>query len=248
MEINSNISEICGAIIGDGWIESRETALYITGNKVEDKDYYDFALGPLFSETFLDVQPKLYPYWSVYGFHIYNQNTIRTILQLGIPKGYKADIVEFPDWVFSSEEIMSAAIRGYFDTDGNFSCKRCYGKYDNKFRKKYHCQPRIEIVSISKNLILQTYYILNTLGITPSKVSVRKGGFICNKKCQDAYRIRIDKLGDIKLWFEELRLSSNPKHITKYQIWKKFSFCPPKTTLNERKEILNNSLDPYSYY
>jgi len=33
---------------------------------------------------------------------------------------------------------------------------------------------------------------------------------------------------------------NNPVHITKYQIWKKFGFCPPNTNLQHRIRILDD--------
>src|SRR3989344_3701849 len=41
---------------------------------------------------------------------------------------------------------------------------------------------------------------------------------------------------------------TNQKHITKIEIWKKYGFCPPYTTLHERKQILKGKLDPYGFY
>ncbi|MDP1729534.1 MAG: hypothetical protein Q8L27_05015 [archaeon] len=48
-------------------------------------------------------------------------------------------------------------------------------------------------------------------------------------------------------WFKLIG-SKNSKHITKYQIWKEFGFCPPKTTLKERMQMLKKEISPYSYY
>ena len=37
----------------------------------------------------------------------------------------------------------------------------------------------------------------------------------------------------------------NPVKFTRYLIWKKFGFCPPNTTLQQRQDILNGKLDIY---
>lgn len=242
------IAEICGAVIGDGWIESTESALYIVGNITEDKDYFDKHLGPIFSKTFIRVNPRLYPYWSVYGIHTYAQNIIKDIIKLGIQKGNKANYAKIPKWIFSSKKLMAAVLRGLFDTDGSFYCKKCYGKYDNEFRKKYHCQPTIQIKSTSKELIVQIFKIMERLDLHPEKIKIRKGGFLYNKNCKESYFVKLNKLDEIRKWFEILKLSSNPKHITKYLIWKKFGFCPPYTTLVDRKRILEGNIDLSSYY
>ena len=41
---------------------------------------------------------------------------------------------------------------------------------------------------------------------------------------------------------------NNYAKYSKYEVWKKFGFCPPYTTLKQRKKILNGELDPYSFY
>lgn len=35
----------------------------------------------------------------------------------------------------------------------------------------------------------------------------------------------------------------NPVHLTKYDIWKKFGFCPPRTKLQQRIDILEGKID-----
>jgi len=38
------------------------------------------------------------------------------------------------------------------------------------------------------------------------------------------------------------------KHLTKYEIGKKYGFCPPNTTILERRNILKGVIDINSYY
>lgn len=40
----------------------------------------------------------------------------------------------------------------------------------------------------------------------------------------------------------------NPVQITRYLVWKKFGFCPPKIGIEKRKLILNGKLDPKYFY
>ena len=42
--------------------------------------------------------------------------------------------------------------------------------------------------------------------------------------------------------------SNNPKHITKFWIWQKWGFCPPRTKLNMRMLILNGLIQPEAFY
>lgn len=245
---NSDIAEICGAIIGDGWIETKGKALYITGHPTEDKVYYDQYLASLFSKNFIKVKPKIYRYWRVYGFGVYKQKIIKEIIKLGIKTGNKSSNIRIPKWIFVKEKFMIAVLRGIFDSDGSFYCGKCYGKYDNAFRKKYHCQPRIQITSISKNLIIDTFKIMLDLGFHPEKIKSRKEGFKCGRNCKKSYLIRLNRLKEIKNWFKLFKLSANPKHISKFKLWIKFGFCPPSTTLEERRKILKGEININSYY
>jgi len=54
-------------------------------------------------------------------------------------------------------------------------------------------------------------------------------------------------MSDIKRWFAIIG-SSNPRHQTRHLVWKQFGFLPPRTNINQRKEMLNGKLDPNSFY
>ena len=244
------LAEICGAFIGDGWIESRGRSCYLAGNKTEDKEYYDEHMTQLFKEVLIETKPQLYPYWRVYGIGLHNVRLIQFLTNLGIPKGKKAHSAQIPQWILSSHDdaIKIAFLRGLFDTDGCLESKKCYGKYDTPFRKKYHCQPRIVFTSISEVLMIQVLNLLKELQFHPEKINLRKGGFMNNFNHEKSYRIRLNKLEEIKRWFDILYISANPKHTTKYFLWKKFGFVPPRTTIEERRNILKGEVDIYSYY
>lgn len=91
-------------------------------------------------------------------------------------------------------------------------------------------------------MIVETNKLLNKLKIK-NFVKYHKSK---DKNWRDSYHIVVDGGINVKKWFEIIG-SKNPKHITKYQIWKKFGFCPPKTTIIQRKEILKNKISPYFY-
>ncbi|MEI6732237.1 MAG: LAGLIDADG family homing endonuclease, partial [archaeon] len=133
-------------------------------------------------------------------------------------------------------------LRGFFDTDGSISCQRNYSIKNNK----YHTQIRIYLVCISKNLITEIAKILEDLGfkyIWIEKEPKSKDGFNRSK----AYGVKICGGIQVSKWFKEIG-STSAKHVTKYNLWKKFGFCPPYTTLEDRKKMLKNQLPPYYYY
>ena len=173
--MNKDIAEICGALIGDGWIESRGGSLYICGNKKEDRDYYDKHLIPLFSSTFHKVVGKDYPYWEVYGFGLHRKNIIEKISNLGIMKGKKVYDVSVPNWIFKDKKFMVSFLIGIFDTDGGIFCGKSYGRYVRGFRKKYHHDIRLRISSSSLRLIKGIERIGKKLSIEFTKIRLKKG-------------------------------------------------------------------------
>lgn len=48
-------------------------------------------------------------------------------------------------------------------------------------------------------------------------------------------------------WMDKVGMK-NPVQLTRYMIWKKYGFVPSKTTLDQRKKILCDELNPYSFY
>lgn len=245
---NSEVAEILGCFIGDGWIENRGDALYIAGNATEDKDHYDNVIAPIFSKYFIKVKPKLFPYWSVYGIVTYRKKIISKASDLGFQKGKKCKIARIPEYIMKSKnsELWKSVLRGIFDTDGCFYCKKNYGKYHTEWSKKYHTSPRIKFGLTSKELVRQIGILLNRIDIDYKK-SERTEGIISEKNCSTVYMLNIWKLDSINKWFEKIG-SSNPRQITRYKIWKKFGFLPPYTNLNQRKQILTNKLNPYDFY
>lgn len=67
-----------------------------------------------------------------------------------------------------------------------------------------------------------------------SKIYIKHNIFISGKN-------RLEK------WIKIIGFN-NPKHLSKYLIWKKYGFCPPRNTLKDRIKILNNELDIHSFY
>jgi hypothetical protein len=51
----------------------------------------------------------------------------------------------------------------------------------------------------------------------------------------------------LEKWMSEIGFHSS-KHLTKYSLWKKYGFCPAKTSTPERILMLEGKLDPHSWY
>ncbi|MBD3361612.1 hypothetical protein GF358_02345 [Candidatus Woesearchaeota archaeon] len=249
MEISEDMAEIMGAFAGDGWIESREKGFYILGDPLEDKEYYDTVLAPLFSKEFSTITPKQFSSWRVYGLASYKKKDISLALKYGFVKGSKAKTISVPKEILISKslQIKIAFLRGLFDTDGSFYCDKARGKYANTWRKTHHHQPRIDFQLASKQLIYSTKQLLEQIGIDCAKIYFIKSKETATRKNNTQYKLSIHKKEYIKLFFKNVE-SNNPRQKTKYEIWQKYGFVPPKTSVEQRKEILAGTLDPNTLY
>ena len=240
------ISELCGAMAGDGWIQSNESGLFLTGDPINDKDYYDGHICILVSKILSPVKPRYFHYWGVYGIALYKKKDILKLLEFGVPKGKKVSTVEIPKWVLDSKDkIIGSFIRGLFDTDGGVCLSKDYTKYASNFRRNHHIKLRLRFTSVSSKLIEQTFNCMQKLGFRC--LLIYKQSSTKNVNTKDVYMIEINELRSIHKFFNDIK-PSNPKHTTKYKIWLKYGFCPTHTTLNQRLQILNNKLDPKSFY
>ena len=53
------------------------------------------------------------------------------------------------------------------------------------------------------------------------------------------FRVIIYRKEDIQFYIDEIGFK-NPKHYTKWQVYKKLGYCPPHTTLNERRDLIRD--------
>ncbi len=241
------LAELCGTIIGDGWIQSDKRCFFLAGDPTEDKDYIDNRITKLTSDLIHPTKPKDFPYWRVYGISIYNKEAIQKLISLGLPIGRKIKSAKVPKWILDSDiKVKSAYIRGFFDTDGGIFCQKDYTKYAKEFDTKHHTKLRLRISNTCQRLMDQTFNLFKELGFRCTKRTI-KGGFRHNRNNNNLHIIEINSFESLANFFTEIK-PSNPKHLTKYLIWKKFGFCPPHTTINQRKDILKNRLNPYNLY
>ena len=155
---DQEVAELCGAIAGDGWIQSNQKGIFITGDPLEDKDYYDDHISKIVSENFCPVVPKDFPYWGVYGISIYSRKIISKFVGLDLPLGTKGDSVSIPKWISEGDKkLMNSFVRGFFDTDGGIFCQKDYTAYAKEFDKKFHTKIRLRMSSISGKLIKEIF-------------------------------------------------------------------------------------------
>jgi len=233
------VVEILGTFIGDGWIESDKDAIYITGSPTEDKGYYDNYLAPLFSKYFTCVEPRSFPYWGVYGVVSYKKKVIDKAINLGFQVGPKSLVAEIPQEILNSKnkEVVKAILRGIFDTDGSFWCEKSRAKTSIEWKRKHNYHPELRITSCSKKLLEQCKLLLNKLNIESKVVQKSKKSIKCDRNINDSYALNVRKMSEIEKWFEIIG-SNNPRHQTRYGVWKKLGHLPPNTTIEKRKNLL----------
>jgi intein/homing endonuclease len=69
------------------------------------------------------------------------------------------------------------------------------------------------------------------------------------KKSNEKNQLKISVRGveRVEDWMLKIGLN-NPAQFTKYLVWKKFGFCPPRITIQQRKQILAGEIDPKQFY
>lgn len=226
----------------DGCLQNDYICMW--GNIYEDKEYYDKIVCPYFSKVFnKKVVAHEKKSNSVYGFYICDKKIVKIFRELGFINN-KTYTVKVPKEILKSQnkEIMAAFIRGFTDCDGCLYFQRRKGKY-KPFHLKYHTYPKISITVVSKEIIENISYLLRKLEIDHTKHTYK------NKKpnWKDHHVITIRGVTRLKKWTEKIGFNNNAK-LTKYNVWKKFGFCPAYTNINQRKLILKRELNPHSLY
>jgi hypothetical protein len=251
MKINKNekIAEVVGLSFGDGslTLKKSDNALrfQLRGDAEEEREHYLYHIIPLFNKYV--SQPLIKRNVSVveskkshrsFGMAIQN-NIVGTYLNsVGIPVGRKNELI-IPKWIKNDKTFSIAFLRGILDTDGTIFCKR---NYSLKIPKK-HTQIKLKIVTISKLLSQDLQLLMNSLKIKNYlKVQTSKRS---NEKT--SYHVEVSGGINVDKWFNIIG-SNSPKHITKFQVWKEFGFCPPYTKLKQRKKFLTGELNPNKFY
>src|SRR3989344_2789468 len=240
MKINENMAEFMGILIGDGHLhfskKSDKRKVYyvsISGSFSEDYNYHNEHIKSLFYKIFKT------------NITLIKQNRRNELLtkkhskeivsyiknNFDIPTGNKSDNCKIPENILkSNKKIKSAFLRGLADTDFSLMFKK-----KNKFSHDY---PLIKITFKSKNLIKDVRTILKEFEFKFGKI-VKEVYFDkrFNKNYQK-YNINLYGKNNLEKWMKLIGFK-NIRQSTKYEIWKKFGFCPAKINLKERLELLH---------
>lgn len=237
MKIDGDMAEIMGMHIGDGCISenSRYSEYYLGGDITEEKDYHLNYVRPLFNKKVAlpvlgkRVNYKEHPKVGIIGFHIFRKEIVDFFKKLGIKSGSKIK-VRIPKKLIKDDVLMKRFLRGLFDTDGNL-----YFDKNRSAKNRLNNRPTISIGTVSGGLAKDVRSSLINLGFSPRIKKPYKG----KRNKNLVYVILLYRIKDIFNFISEIGFK-NPKHSTKWLIFKKYGFCPSHTNIKQRKEILKN--------
>jgi len=245
---NKYTAELVGLSFGDGGLtlrkNTRKVRFQLRGDLREEKEFYDSYVIPLFNKEVMfpeynrGVGIVFNRNKNFYGLSIESVKIGSILNYLGIPTGVKKELY-IPSWIKNNKKYIASFLKGYFDTDGSIFCEKNY----SLSKPKYHTKIKIGLATTSKNLAEEMVQLLNRLQIK----NITKKYSYKNRTWRDFYNVVIDGGINVVGWFDKVG-SNNQKHITKYLIWKKHRFCPPYTTLKERRKILKGEINILDYY
>lgn len=246
-EMTPDLAEICGIHAGDGYLRRTSSGGYeldISGN-VDEKEYYDNHVVPLFERTFgINIKPRFFPYRNTYGFVISKKEVCECIHALGFPYGKKTLTVAVPKAILSSKniEIIYRFIRGAFDTDGSIYFKKRGGSGYREFLKKRHTYPVLGLAVCSKSLRDGIGLLLMQTGFQFAFSYLKR-----DDPSNDYYKIALEGDQNLLLWMHNIGFM-NPVKANRFLIWKKHGFNPPLLSFEQQKEILAGKINPHDYY
>ncbi len=243
--ISVEIAEIAGIFAADGSMQKSHICFW--GNPKADRDFYDNYMKQLFMKAFnIQIRPHEKKSNFVYGFYVCNKEVISFFNEiLNFPFGSKTYLVEVPGIIYNKDDkkILSAFLRGFFSGDGCLNFDKRYGSDYQRILTIIHTYPRIQINCVSRKIIYQLSEMLHRLDIKNfvSRKIHKKSNEVESFMLQVSGKKRLEK------WVKEIGFP-NESHYSRYQIFKKYGFVPPKTTMEQRIKILRNELDPNSFY
>jgi len=234
-----------GIHVGDGCLSCygrKNYEICFTGHLINDLRFYKEILLPLLKKLF-GVEPILKSVNSRNSCRIKFSSKKLFLFKnkiLHLPIGDKNKMLSIPEFIFLNSSNMLSFVRGIIDTDGSI-------KFIAKSKKKkIHYYPQVRIALKNKKIMQQIKKILERLGFqyTFYKETYKdeRTNKIYSKWCIDLN----GKDNLIKLF--EIIKPKNFNHISKYKIWKKYGFCPPKLNLIQRENMIKNRINPIRFY
>ena len=246
--MNCDLAELLGIHIEDGCISVNErySEYYLGGDLNEEIEYHDEWVSKLFNQEVMipilgkEVVYKKHPKLGIYSFHIFDKKVVKYFRELGIKPGSKIDI-KIPFEIKSNKKYVLIEIksnkkyvlrflRGLFDTDGNL-----YFDKNRSAKQPINNRPTIKLGTVSKELMYDVFGALTDLRLHPRMKKPYKG----KRDKNYVYTVLLYRVKDIEFYIKNIGFK-NPKHLTKWMMYKKYGICKPNTTLEQRKQIIQN--------
>lgn len=148
-QLNEELSEILGALNGDGYLGKKPYEICITGSKLEN-EYFSYLKRIL--EKSFNLNFKISYQENRIRIRSYSKELILFLnKQYNLPIGRKTGNLMIPFRLKKNKNFLRAYLRGLFDTDGSIYIRR----------KK---EPVLEIISVDKNYLEEIKKALEYLG------------------------------------------------------------------------------------
>jgi|GEM_PF-2872770 len=189
MAYSNQLSELVGAVIGDGNIWARKYEIVISGHVIKDAQYFEFLAGIV--KEFFDYSPRIF-YRSGALRLVIRSKRVFSFFKRFFPKGKTAKTVSIPR-SFKNKAVL----KEIFDTDGSIFFSRKPGVI---------AYPTIEISTISKKLASQVVRLLKVLKFNPRiRTAMQKN---------EIFKIALHGKRQVSRWLDLIG-SSNPTKLEK---------------------------------
>lgn len=212
--ISPKAAELLGMHAGDGTLyRVKNSLVWELRGDIKERDYYLNHILPLLNSLFsIDLPLKFRNGGKngCIGVQTTNKEITSFFLNNSFLPGKKSNIVRIPAHIKkSSKPVLCAFIRGLFDTDG---CLR----FDKINKNTKHDYPKIEIGSISENLINDLAKSLSFLGFNY---------YTWTDRSTMTFKLCIAGKTMLNRWIEVIK-PGNSKHLNKYLLFKESGFMP----------------------
>ncbi|MBS3113678.1 hypothetical protein J4448_01125 [Candidatus Woesearchaeota archaeon] len=225
-EKNKELAEFLGILLGDGNLNKSSNCITIVGSLEEDSYYKDNVI-PLIKGLF-QVNPKLRNRNDRNAIYIdFNSKEVMDYLTnpIGLVRGNKVN-AHVPTLIKNDISLIPPFLRGLFDTDG------CFKFSKQTSQKNYY--PRIQFCFSDVPFAREVKGLLEKLGFN--------FGMWKDPRFNGLIVYQISGSDNLEKWMKIIG-SSNPVQKTKYQIWKKYGFYIPKSSLKSRIDSLNLNME-----
>lgn len=237
--MNGHLAEDIGIHVGDGSMNIYKYTnrgnfwLRYTGNRIEEKDYYEYIQSLL--KGIYNFSGTLIPSMKDKSFNLVIRSKAIVLFKskiLKLPLGTKNSIA-VPEIIIKFPKFWKEFLIGLIDTDFSLTFK--------KRSREEHYYPVMHLGCNSKPLVEQVNEILKKFDINSDTQFNEERYDKRTGKTYVTHSLYINGKKNFNKYAGVIGFN-NPVHITKYEIWKTFGFCPPRTTLEQRLKILNGEL------